>query len=78
MSPIYDKSSDYTGSLPDYPCLYCTRSKHCTMTVTNDGSRCEMFTTYEAGMFEGSSPNKIKNYTKRNHHKKKSYHRGKF
>lgn len=76
MSP-FDNSSDYTGSMPDYPCLQCTRSKHCTMTVSNVGGPCPMFTTSKTGYFEGSSTVK-KNYIKRNHHKKRSYHRGKF
>lgn len=75
-----DNSENITGSLPDYPCAYCGR-KNCSMSISNNG-KCQFFiseSVYE-NMSEATynHKHKIKNYIKKNHHKKKSYHRYKF
>ena len=68
-------SSNYTATIPNSPCIGCKR-KNCTMSVFY-GSSCE-FAIYKDDIFSGSCPSKVKNFAKRSHGKKKSYHRGKF
>lgn len=73
-----EDSSTITNSMPDYPCAYCGR-RNCTMSVSSYG-KCPHFTReviYD-NVVRGESETKPKNYIKRNHHKKRSYHRGKF
>lgn len=74
MNSIGDNSKQYTGGMSDYPCVFCKR-KNCTMTVTSNGP-CDYYIDTEVH-FKGYSY-EPRNYVKRNHGKKRSYHRGKF
>ena len=69
-------NNENTAAFPRTPCYGCKR-KNCTMSVFY-GKTCEFAINHDYTVAEGKYDYKPKNYVKRNHNKKRSYHRGKF